>query len=62
MRIASLALDTGDLDCIYHVALEELRTVCGVLPGCEDQAEMLFTMIEGDRLRDISDLPFDLAI
>lgn len=62
MRIASLALGAGDLDCVYHVALDELKTVCGALPNCEDQAEMLFTMIDGDRLRDISDLPFDLAV
>ena len=62
MRIASLALGTGDLDCVYHFALDELREVCDFLPGCEDQAEMLATMIQGDRLRDISDLPFDLAV
>ena len=62
MRIASLALGTGDLDCVYHFALDELRVVCDLLPGCEDQAEMLATMIHGDRLRDISDLPFDLAV
>ncbi|KKZ13826.1 MAG: hypothetical protein TQ37_03220 [Candidatus Synechococcus spongiarum 15L] len=62
MRIASLALGTGDLDCVYHIALDELKTVCGALPSCEDQAEMLFTMIDGDRLRDISDLPFDIAV
>ena len=62
MRIASLALGTGDLDCVYHFALDELREVCESLPGCEDQAEMLATMVEGDRMRDISDLPFDLAV
>jgi hypothetical protein len=62
MRIASLALGTGDLDCVYHFALDELREVCQSLPRCEDQAEMLTTMIQGDRLRDISDLPFDLAV
>jgi len=62
MRIASLALGTGDLDCVYYIALDELKTVCGELPGCEDQAEMLFIMINGDRLRDVSDLPFDLAV
>ena len=62
MRIASLALGTGDLDCVYHFALDELREVCESLPGCADQAEMLATMIQGDRLRDISDLPFDLAV
>ena len=62
MRIASLALGTGDLDCVYHFALAELREACESLPGCEDQAEMLATMVQGDRLRDISDLPFDLAV
>lgn len=61
-RIASLALGTGDLDCVYHFALDELREVCETLPGCEDQSEMLSTMIEGSRLRDVSDLPFDLAV
>ncbi len=61
MRIASLALGTGDLDCVYHFALHELRQVCASLSGIADQAEMLETMVAGDRLRDISDLPFDLA-
>lgn len=62
MRIASLALGTGDLDCVYHFALDELRGACETLPGGEDQLEMLKTMIQGNRLRDISDLPFDLAV
>lgn len=62
MRIASLALGTGDLDCVYHFALDELRGACETLPGGEDQLEMLETMIQGNRLRDISDLPFDLAV
>ena len=62
MRIASLALGTGDLDCVYHFALDELREVCETLPRGEDQLEMLETMIQGNRLRDISDLPFDLAV
>ena len=62
MRIASLALGTGDLDCVYHFALDELREVCRSVGGGEDQLEMLETMIQGDRLRDISDLPFDLAV
>ena len=62
MRIASLALGTGDLDCVYHFALDELREVCETLPRGEDQWEMLETMIQGNRLRDISDLPFDLAV
>jgi len=60
-RLASLALGTGDLDCVYHFALPELREAVKQVGG-EDQLEMLEGMISGRRLRDISDLPFDLAI
>lgn len=59
-RLASLALGTGDLDCVYHFALPELRHA--VENVSEDQLEMLTVMLEGNRLRDISDLPLDLAI
>ncbi len=62
MRIASLALGTGDLDCVYHFALPELRAACATVARSEDQLEILDTMIQGNRLRDISDLPFDLAV
>jgi len=60
-RIASLALGTGDLDCVYHFALPELQEAISEIVN-EDQLDMLITLIEGRRLRDISDLPFDLAI
>jgi hypothetical protein len=59
-RVASLALGTGDLDCVYHFALPELREAVKKA-GSEDQTEVLLGMIQGRRLRDISDLPFDLA-
>ncbi len=59
-RIAALALGTGDLDCVYHFALPELLDA--VSDVSEDQLEMLHGMVDGRRLRDISDLPFDLAI
>ncbi|MCY3542448.1 MAG: restriction endonuclease [Chloroflexi bacterium] len=62
MRIASLALGTGDIDCVYHFALDELHEVCRTNPQMEDQSEMLEVMVEGNRLRDISDLPFDIAV
>jgi hypothetical protein len=53
-------MGTGDLDCVYHMALTELiASVNG--SGNEDQKDMLNTLINGKRLRDISDLPFDLA-
>ncbi|MBE0481510.1 MAG: restriction endonuclease, partial [Dehalococcoidia bacterium] len=60
-RIAALALGTGDLDCVYHFALAELTETLQKLDN-EDQADMLTMMVEGRRLRDISDLPLDLAI
>lgn len=60
-RIASLALGTGDLDCVYHFALLELKSAIQKLND-ESQLDMLNMLVEGRRLRDISDLPFDLAI
>ncbi len=60
-RLASLALGTGDLDCVYHFALNELvKTIEGL--QLQDALEEIRMMVEGRRLRDISDLPFDLAI
>ncbi len=59
-RIASVALGTGDLDCVYHGALHELQEAIADLKN-EDQNDMLTTLVQGRRLRDISDLPFDLA-
>ena len=60
-RIASLALGTGDIDCVYHFALSELQAAASEKsnPAILD---MLDILISGKRLRDISDLPFDLAI
>ncbi len=60
-RIASIALGTGDVDCVYHFALNELRSALEDL-GEESALELLDTMVQGKRLRDISDLPLDLTI
>ena len=60
-RLASIAMGTGDVDCTYHSALYELKEAVDE-SGNSDQAEMLDTLISGRRQRDISDLPFDLAI
>jgi hypothetical protein len=46
---------------VYHFALPELKTAVTTV-GSSDQLEMLTAMIEGRRLRDISDLPLDLAV
>lgn len=60
-RLASIALGTGDIDCVYHFALPELQEAV-TASGAEDSIEMLKILIEGKRLKDISDLPLDLAI
>jgi NgoMIV restriction enzyme len=59
-RIASIALGTGDIDCTYHGALDELLQATEDL-GYDDAQDTLKILIEGRRLRDISDLPLDLA-
>lgn len=61
MRISAIAMGTGDLDCVYHFALYELVESVKKAEN-EDQLETLETLIQGRRLRDISDLPLDLAV
>lgn len=70
-RIASIALGTGDIDCVYHMALPELNRATNFAmtlatprnrSAFVEQQDALDTMVEGRRLRDISDLPFDLII
>jgi hypothetical protein len=60
-RLASLAMGTGDVDCVYHFALPELMESLEELQ-MEDHADMLQAMVQGKRLKDISDLPLDLAV
>ena len=60
-RISSLALGTGDIDCVYHFALYELEeAVKDTHVG--DSIEMIESLIAGKRLKDISDLPLDLCV
>lgn len=64
-RLASLALGTGDIDCLYHCALYELQEAVrqfGSENGRDDIVESLENLIEGKRLKDISDLPLDLCV
>jgi NgoMIV restriction enzyme len=63
-RLSSLALGTSDLDCVYHIALPELTAAVDELAknGRTDQHTDLATLVNGKRLRDISDLPLDLVI
>ena len=60
-RLASLALGTGDIDCMYHFALYELIDAVK-RSNAEDSLEMLKVLIDGKRLKDISDLPLDLTV
>lgn len=65
-RLASIALGTGDLDVVYHFALTELlasaRECVAERPAAEDTLNLLRMMVDGRRLRDIADLPLDLAV
>lgn len=60
-RISSLALGTGDLDSVYHFALPELIDAVAEV-GNKSDNRLLTAMVEGGRLKDISDLPLDLAL
>ena len=61
-RIGSpVAVGTGDIDCVYSFALTELRETLDEL-DLTDAQEMLQIMVEGKRLKDIADLPLDLAV
>ena len=60
-HLASLALGNSDIDCVYHFALPELRESVRDL-GLADSEESLNIMVNGKRLKDISDLPLDLAV
>jgi hypothetical protein len=60
-RLASLALGTGDIDCLYHIALPELGRALKEL-DFPDAKDMFDVMVEGRRIRDLTDLPLDLAV
>lgn len=60
-RLASLALGTGDIDCVYHIALPELEEAAASLANGKPR-DLLKLMVDQGRLKDVSDLPLDLAI
>lgn len=60
-RLSSLALGTGDIDCVYHFALDELQAAIRDL-GNSEAEDMLAIMVDGKRLKDIADLPLDLTV
>jgi len=60
-RLASIARGTGDVDAVYHVALEELgRAVARV--GTSEQQRTLGELVSQRRLLDFNDLAHQLAI
>lgn len=59
-RLSSIALGTGDMDCVYHFALYELLEAAHKLNN-DEALSMLDILVHGKRLKDISDLPLDLA-
>jgi NgoMIV restriction enzyme len=78
-RLRSIAIGTGEVDCVYHVALGELESALHASRSAAasfassrargareraltEQIAMFELMRNGDRLRDISDLPFDLSL
>lgn len=60
-RLGAIAFGTADLDCLYHFALPELIAAHTAL-GYDNDDETLAILVAGKRLRDISDLPLDLAV
>ena len=60
-RLSAIALGGGDIDCVYHFALPELIDTVKEL-DLPDSEEALKIMIDGKRLKDIADLPLDLAV
>lgn len=64
-RLASVALGTGDIDCVYHFALYELIDAVEAYfneTGSDEPLETLMALVNGKRLKDISDLPLDLCV
>jgi NgoMIV restriction enzyme len=61
-RISSIAIGTGDVDCTYHAALYELMAAAAEHADLAAHSNDLQSLVQTRRLRDISDLPFDLAL
>ncbi len=57
-HLSSCSFGMGDLDCVYHIALPELLAAC----EADEEMDVINDMVVGRRLRDIADLPLDLAV
>lgn len=59
-RLAAIARGTGEVDAVYHVALDELVVATNVA-GTQDQKDVLDELITQDRLMDFASLPETLT-
>lgn len=67
-RLESVARGTGELDAVYHVALhpliqglENLATGGSFQASAEKALPVIYALRDAGRLKDLTDLPFDLA-
>jgi hypothetical protein len=60
-RLESLALGTGEIDCVYHSALPELERAMEYA-GDNKGLDRLREIIRTRRMRDVSDLLFDVML
>lgn len=58
---SNIVLETGEIDCVYHFALPELIRAVKQLDDIERFQE-LDSLVQSNRLKDISELPFDLLV
>jgi hypothetical protein len=59
-RLAAIARGTGEVDCVYHAALDELYASTSAV-GSRGQFDILRELVEQDRLRPLYALPEVLA-
>jgi hypothetical protein len=60
-RLESIAMGTGELDCVYHLVLDELREAVAEC-GFRDKARELDLLVKHGRLADLSELPRRLVL
>lgn len=59
-RLASIARGTGEIDCVYHVALDELWEAVADVSGTE--LDTLAELVQQDRLRPLESLADVIAL
>jgi hypothetical protein len=60
-RLAAIARGTGEVDCVYHIAFDELVAATETA-GTAEQKKVLNEMITQNRLEDFLRLPVVLAV